>query len=59
MRELTIDELGMVSGGAACKVNDARPITRVEIPGKGILFMGTETCNGVDVPYALWLPGQY
>ena len=58
IRELTMEELDTVTGAAGCKVNDAKPITHIDIPGgKGVLVLGTETCNGVNVPYALWLPG--
>jgi hypothetical protein len=58
LRVLQDSELDAISGGAECKVNDAKPITRVEVPGKGILAMGTETCNGVDLPYAIWIPSK-
>ncbi len=57
LRPLEAHELDAVSG-AACKVNDAKPITRVDIPGKGMLAIGTETCGGFDVPYAIWIPSK-
>ena len=56
LRVLQDSELDAISGGAECKVTDKSPTVRTEVAGKGMLAIGTEVCNGIELPYAIWIP---
>ena len=55
MRDLTIDELDSVSGGAVH--TEVRKTTLIDVNGKGILAIGTVSIDGGPaLPSAEWIP---
>jgi hypothetical protein len=55
MRDLTIDELDAVSGGTVH--TEVRKTTLIDVPGKGILAIGTVSIDGgPSLPSAEWIP---